>query len=334
MRKVMLFAHDPGGANAISPLIPEFESPLVFAAGPALDLLPGARSLPENALEINRPALLITGTSAGDFTERLLWKKCAFLKIPSMAILDMWANYGVRFSEYALADLHLFNNECAYCPDYICTMDKLSQDMLIREGVPAELILPFGNPHFEMLARYAEKVKASQPIRSKNKQVITFASQPFDDSARKGSELIVLEALLQFTNREADCHVIIRPHPKEAVDKFSRYLGQGVSIDSNNNAMSTIEASDMIVSVNSMVLIEAMFLGRKIISYQPRALHGKEDFILTHNDTIPFIHTTAEFHRYLRKIMDAESQVLENKILSRGTIERIVTFIREEICNV
>jgi hypothetical protein len=269
--KAMFFAHDPGGANAILPLIHEFHNSLVFGKGPALEILPDVRQLPETALKNYRPDFLITGTSCNDFTERHLWKEARDLRIKSMAILDSWINYGVRFSKYGTENLHLFDKKCEYLPNYVCVMDEVAKKDMINDGIPEDIILAFGNPYFESLSLKAielENMTLNDNYRKRlNKYIITFASQPFDDIFRKESEIQVLEDLIKITNDRTDITIRIRKHPKESLDKFEKYVNGKIILDNNASSFLSIVSSDIIVSVNSMVLIEAMFFHKKIISY-------------------------------------------------------------------
>jgi hypothetical protein len=327
MPKVMFFAHDPGGANAISPLIPEFKEPLVFGKGPALDILPNVRQLSGDVLKSYWPDFIITGTSCNDFTEKYLWKEADALGIKSMAILDSWINYGIRFSRYGTKDLHLFQKECDYLPSYICVMDEIAREDMISDGVPENIILPFGNPHFEYMTLKAIEL---QDIGKKilDKYIITFASQPFDDIHRKDSEIKALEDLIEITKDRSDIIILIRKHPKEIQNKFEKYLNDKIRFD-NSPLLLSIISSDIIVSVNSMVLIEAIFFHKKIISYQPKAVNIN-DFILTRNKTVPFITNTNDLRTYLFKLLETSEFNIDIKFPVNGIIPRIKNFISEK----
>jgi hypothetical protein len=324
--KVMFFAHDPGGANAILPLISKFEKPAVFAEGPALNILPNARERAD--LERIKPDFVITGTSANDFTERQLWRQAAEAEgggIPSMAILDFWVNYGVRFSRYGTKDLHLFDGKCDCLPRYICVMDALAKADMIADGAPADRILPFGNPHFERLAQSAAEYPAAP-----SDGCILFASQPFDDNWRAGAEHIALADLIDIA-KDRDLPVMIRKHPKESEEKFAKYLSDSVKLDTGDNAAASIREARMVVSVNSMVLIEALFYGRKIISYQPKTKDGANDFILTRNGMLPFIGDKQRFAQYFDEVLHNQEQHIGNAIPHIGITERIVKFVKETL---
>jgi hypothetical protein len=330
MAKIMFFAHDPGGANAIAPLIHEFKEVFVFGKGPALEILPDACRLPETALKNYRPDFLITGTSCNDFTERYLWKESRDLGIKSMAILDLWISYGVRFSRFGTKDLHLFKKNCEYLPDYVCVMDEIAKEDMINDGVPENIILPFGNPHFEYINLKALESNAIAKKEKSKDQVITFASQPFDDIFRRNSEIIALEDLIKIFASCTDVTIKIRKHPKEPADKFKKYLTHNIMIDDSDSLTSSLAQSDIIISVNSMLLIEAMFFHKKILSYQPKAV-DMNDFILTRNKTLPFITNTHDFKNYLLKLLKSNDCCYEIKFPISNIIARIKNFVLEEI---
>ena len=327
----MFFAHDPGGAQSIVPLLPEFSNSLVFAKGPALSIIPYAQELPENVLDTVMPDFLITGTSADDFTERLLWNTATAMHIPSMAILDSWINYGVRFSKYGTESLHLFSGKCDYLPKYVCVPDEIAKKEMIKDGVPESVILTFGNPHFEYIAARKRSSVALCASVSDGKKTILFASQPFNDIYRNGSELIVLNDLIEVSKSYSDVDIRIRKHPKESPDKFVSYLSNRVTIDLGDDIINSIAKAEIIVSVNSMVLIEAAFLNKKIISYQPRSKSGKDDFILTKNGTLPFISCIDEFRIMFDELIKKENYSLKNKIKHIGVINQIKTFVEEQL---
>ena len=330
-KSVMFFAHDAGGANAISPLIRAFKTPLVFAENAALEILPNARRLPYGDLgEVIKsldPSFIVTGTSGNDFTERDLWRESAKLGITSMAVLDSWVNYGVRFSDLTIRDLHLFRKDCTRLPDYICVPDLIAMDDMIKDGVPEQRILPFGNPHFEEVAANANKSNNSDVSGTR----VLFASQLFDDNVLCGSELIVLDELIQVAKSYDDVKIVIRRHPKETLQKFEKYLdGSRVTPDENDDVYESVRQSETVVSVNSMVLIESLFFGKKIISFQPKS-NSKDDFILTRNGTIPFINDSVKFAEYFRELYHKRVCTTKTDIKCRGIVAKITEFIEGKI---
>ena len=205
-KEILLFSHDPGGANTIIPLI----NPLIekgynvrlFGKGVALNKYNGA-NLPglhimefvnnieirdiENFLKKENPDFIITGTSANDFTERYIWKSAESLGLPCFAIFDQWINYGIRFSEYTPSEIGEYNRkkEHPYLPGKILLMDKYAEEEAKRDGLDPSRLLVTGQPYFEYLLK---KSKAISHDKIKNIRenlgigesdfLITYASEP------------------------------------------------------------------------------------------------------------------------------------------------------------
>lgn len=179
--KVLLFARDPGGANAVVPLAPRLaergHEVLLYGKDAALKQylaygqsgLDLAAAAPEMSVDsyagfLKRlaPDFLITATGSDDFAEKLLWQAAEFLAIPSFAILDHWFNYGIRFSPYKLVEQELYeqDKQHPFLPSRILVMDDEVRAAMIREGFAAERILVSGQPHFDSLRQQAKRFAA------------------------------------------------------------------------------------------------------------------------------------------------------------------------------
>jgi nucleotide-binding universal stress UspA family protein len=206
MPKVLLFACDPGGANAIIPLINEFRKRgyqiSLFGKNEALKKYHGLglrgknimRFIPAVSIEamgcflkeIN-PDIIVTGTSANDKTEKYLWAAGRKLAIPSFAVLDQWINYGIRFSRYGVSDIAKYNKTPTldYLPDKIFVMDGYAKKELEKTGVAGERVVIGGQPYFDSIQEHAKKITAAEVRDFKSRHhikssnfVITFASEP------------------------------------------------------------------------------------------------------------------------------------------------------------
>ncbi len=205
MNKVLLFSHDPGGANTIIPLVAPLRKKgydlILCGNGPALDrycqegvhgfdLIERISEVTlesiANFLKRERPDFLITGTSAEDFTEKFLWQAATELSIPSFAILDQWLNYGIRFSPFGLSNSEDYESapEHRYLPSRIIVMDSDTQEEMARIGImPREQILPLGQPHFEALQEKARALPLPGELRkrhgfSSDEFIVTYVSEP------------------------------------------------------------------------------------------------------------------------------------------------------------
>jgi len=333
MAKILFFAHDPGGANAIAPLIEPLSKKnevFIFAKGPALLKLPKAQELKKNTLETIMPDFLITGTSANDKTEKLLWQEAKKLNIKSMAILDHWVNYGIRFSKYGLNEFEKFDKKCEFLPTYICVMDEFAKQEMSKDGVPEEIIYTLGNPHFETIIKQSKNIKdVRNNFANEDEFLITFASEPYIEDYGKGNEKLVLEHLLEATNGK-NVKIIAKLHPKE---DFSKYAGfqnlPNVVLDKASSPIEVIMASDLVISMTSMFLIEAMILGKNILSYQPNETDSNK-FILTRNKILPFVKNKEDFNAKLLNILNGERYLQYNRDMEFNAVEKITNFINNE----
>ncbi len=344
MGKILLFAHDPGGANAISPLIEALKNNghelFVYAKGPAISKIPQAVELKseniQNFLKELAPDFILTGTSANDFTEKYLWRAAKNMNIKSMAFLDHWINYGIRFSKYGLKDIQKYNKNKSFdfLPDYICVMDDFAKQEMIKEGIPEKIIYSFGNPHFESLKKQI-KLEDIEKIRSKfikkgEDFIITFASEPYTEDYGLGNEKQVLRDLQDIiTKIDKKISLVVKLHPKEELSKYSEF--EYLYIEKETNSIDMIMASDLIISMTSMVLIEAMILDKNILSYQPNETNINK-FILTRNKFLDFINKKEDLESKI-KLQILNNQNRKNSFeLKKDSIYNIVKFLENNLC--
>lgn len=205
MKRILLFSHDPGGANTIIPLIAPLQkrgySVLLYGDGTALERYCRAgfegfslvkrtgRTTPE-AIEAflceERPDFLITSTSAEDYSEKYLWRAAKCLGVPSFAILDQWLNYGIRFSPWGLRNITAYEAapEHPFVPSRLIVMDDFARDEIEKAHIlPRTNILPLGQPYFETLFQRAAVLPGMTSLRAElglrpDSFVITFVSEP------------------------------------------------------------------------------------------------------------------------------------------------------------
>ncbi|MBX9830423.1 hypothetical protein K2X40_00555 [Candidatus Babeliales bacterium] len=250
-KKILFFAHDPGGANTIIPLIDILKKKyevVLFGKNAALkryqefgyngnDITAVVSDFTQQAM-INfvselKPDIVVTGTSATDKTEKYLWHACEKLTIPSCAVLDQWMNYGIRFSVYGIdqIEFYLRDKTHAYLPSKICVMDDYAQAQMQLEGVDSSRVVVTGQPYFDLVQK-RKKTLLQENILALKKflygdidTLITFASEPFSLIFKDADYLgyteqtilqQILDALTVLANSTQKKIVLaIRPHPKE-----------------------------------------------------------------------------------------------------------------------
>ncbi len=279
------------------------------------------------------PVFVITGTSADDMTEKLLWKACEKAAIPCFAVLDQWINYGVRFSSYGLADLALYEKSPShdYLPTFILVMDELAKTEAIGNGLPADKILVTGSPYFETLIARREQISekeiktARTSLGIDKETMITFASEPIskvykenDDSSHFWgyTERTILRELITSLNEQNKtgrlnaATLVVRLHPKqddsELADIAREVESEFLRIVFERKMDSTllVAASDVICGISSMFLIEAFIMAKPVLSIQI-GLSKSNPFVLNRAGLLKSITSQQELSERLNGALNA-----------------------------
>lgn len=279
---------DAGGAEALIPVLEILRRrdslAAVFACGPAVPLLDRAGidhavipGDPEEALCAHDPTVLVTGTSWGEWAPELGFIAAAEgLHLPSVAVIDFWANYLARF---------VAPDGEVVLPDRIAVPDESARLEAIAEGIAGDRLVATGNPHYEaLLARYRgfdqdARLRFRERIGLRRKAlVVLFASQPI--AALYGDRLGYTEdrilGLVRAALEEVAAwlgHRIIlavRPHPREGglvLPESSERVD--VRLAAGNDALEWALSSDLVTGMTSAVLMQAALLGARVVSVQP-----------------------------------------------------------------
>jgi hypothetical protein len=304
--RVLVVCGDPGGAMAVCPVIKQLQEeervsviPLAYNeaaviwrdAGISQTVIPN--DYPEremiNLIENNGVSLLFTGTSVNTFDlEKQFISIAAEFEIPSLSLLDFWTNYTWRFSDD--------QGNLDYMPDKIAVMDQYAFDEMVREGFDPESLVITGQPVFDDLAEWQNSFS---PARSKeirmslgleaDEYFVLFASQPL--TSLYGTDILeerylgfdewtVLELLIDSLERikeetAANIHLVIRPHPRESAEMFQGFNSDliPISVVHGGTARSQVMAADLVIGMNTELLVEACYLGCIAVSLQPGLRH-------------------------------------------------------------
>lgn len=369
MKRILLFSHDPGGANTVIPLVRPlnrkgFQVRLV-GKGPALeryaiaglDAEPITNHLKEfttksisSFLAQEKPEFIITGTSAEDDTEKLIWKAAEAMGIPSIAILDQWLNYGIRFSPWRLSENDAYRRypEHPFLPSLVVVMDEFAKEEMSRERIlPAERIRPLGQPHFQDLANRLTRLPSANLLRESlgihgNDFVITFVSEPlssdYDDDPELGeywgfTERTTFRTLRQALERTANrtgkkVHLRVKLHPRERLDNLTDLIVSSagvvtVAIEQQAGPLELIQVSDLICGMSSMMLVEAAILSRPVLSILLN-LKRESPFVLDRRGIIRSARTEAELEEYLLLAFKGNSAGLGRFEVMPNPVEAII----------
>ncbi|MEI8037284.1 MAG: hypothetical protein WCJ14_02735 [Verrucomicrobiota bacterium] len=300
-------AGDPGGAAAVAPVLE------LLAHNPVVNLIACPyneamtlwqnRGIPCQAAGIlsvqdfralmrsEQVDLLLTGTSVNSRNcEHQALQAAREMGIPSLAVLDYWANYALRFSSSA--------NLLDFLPDRIAVMDPQAKSEAIADGIPAGRLVVTGQPAFDSLADCRRMFDDGQRARLREAHgiagddlMVFFPSQPtsvfcgvdasnplylgYTEQEVAGSLITALEAIAKA--RQCSITLVTRPHPREDGAWLERLHGKHIRIQParQGTARELCMAADLVVGMDTVLLVEACYLQSFVLSIQPNLI-GKD----------------------------------------------------------
>jgi len=323
-------AQDPGGASAVAPvaqrLVEEGQVGLKAAGArwaartfwsyslpvlaiAELEQLPATWEAADDAARKLLAAYpadgLLLGTSWGPSLEKSLTRLAARAGIPTLAVLDAWANYAERFYGPRPAD------GLVCLPDRVAVMDDWARRDMGALGFPEERLVVTGHPAFDEMVLLREPAalacRRAEARRSlglpADATVVAFFSQAittlYGDDPRSPSYLgydertvmpdIVAAVEALRSEHSAPLVLAVKLHPKDdaaAVRGALTGTRGAVVILPDADARALLFAADVAVGMSSTLLVESYLLGKPTISYQP-GLRREDPLILTRAGALP-----------------------------------------------
>jgi len=254
-RRILIFSRDPGGTNAIMPLIEPLRAlgneVSVYGKDAALsiyrkqnidcsdicDTIPsGTQEETDEFVRKTRPDLIVTGTSSEDFTERHLWKAAERAEITSFAVLDQWTNYRLRLISEGSDPMNERATSELIVPSFLFIMDEFARKEMCALGIDREKLVVSGQPFFDYIRKTGDKF-TTQEIENLRREltgtedghVFVFASQPIASVYRKNgmaedywgyTENTVLKSVVKCLSKLTEematkVTLVLRLHPKD-----------------------------------------------------------------------------------------------------------------------
>jgi hypothetical protein len=306
--RIMVISGDPGGARAMAPVVRELRKEArihvdAYAYKQAHALWQALRIMhnclsdslsfqeAEEVFRIGGCELLLTSTSfGGSEFEKMFISLARERGIPSITLLDTWGNYSQRFSDG--------EGRIAFLPDRIAVIDERAYQEMVEEGFSPGRLVITGQPAFDDLhprdqiprGRNRRMLFGKYPVE-RDELLVLFASQPFsqiygtDPSSPRypgfdeGKVIRLLIRALDSLSaeRNRDISLIIRPHPREDSAVYRELKGERITVrvTGEGDSRDWILESDLVAGMNSILLVEACYLGVPVISLQPE-LRGKD----------------------------------------------------------
>ncbi|OGG73993.1 hypothetical protein A3A40_00570 [Candidatus Kaiserbacteria bacterium RIFCSPLOWO2_01_FULL_54_20] len=330
-KRILWSANDPGGMNAIAPviraLIARGDEVVGITTGPAVAIaaqngiaVQDASACPEEVLrgkvEAARSQVFLAGSSVGDSIDKKIFRLIP--QVPSVYVLDFWSNYRMRFSAG--------EEDLGYLPTAICVIDELARREMLAAGFDGRRLHVTGNPHTE---HFTEGITHDR----ENADEIVFISQPVRevDGEKYGfDEYLVLEHLARAVQKMPEpFYLHIRLHPKDEPHKFDGHLGGRISMFTASSLEESLSTAGLVVGMFSPVLIQAAAAGKQVLSYEP-GLKGEDPLATNRLGLTKKLATETELEDALRAYAAGEPPpaTLDVSVLwPKGAAERIVRVI-------
>lgn len=224
------------------------------------------------------PDLVITSATsipAKDMSEKHLLHLARKAGIKSIAMLDQWQNYSIRFS--GISD----QERLAYLPDAINCIDEIAKKEMIAEGFEGDILHPLGQPYLSRLEQMAGEVDLFA-IRKKlniaqDTNIILFVSEALEENygAQRGyTQYDALQTFLRNADAARDSLILIKLHPKDSVVKFEHIQAafpqlRLLFISNELTPLECIVIANRVFGMTSIMLIEAYIMGKPVVSIQP-----------------------------------------------------------------
>jgi hypothetical protein len=324
-KKVLATSWHPGGMNAILPVVNRFTADglidvvtighdhstrLLDAHGAEYRTI-NDYSLRDVSLESMKallekeaPDLVLAGTSVQDESRRdIIEQTMVFAAkqkgICTLAVLDYWGNYSLRFTDAYAGEPFKF------LPDKIAIMDKFAEKDMLKEGFSKDLLVITGNPHFDDLESKARNYSDNerQAVRKQaglnNELLIFYAANIWKKQSKDFGywDLDNIRLINNALKGQNDAKLIVKLHPRTPEEdrrEITQYTGQSsgkIRILQGIDTQEVVLASDLTVVAVSTVGIEAVYLRKPCISIQPGLKREDLLAVVTQNGIIPYGHT-------------------------------------------
>lgn len=312
-KRVFFFSCEPGGAEVLIPVIellagrPEWETVVCsYGLGArrfadravAHTLIQPVGSGDSSLLGAFRPDLVITSAASlpeRDMSEKHLWRHARRAGVPSIALLDQWQNYAMRFSG-AGDDQHL-----AFQPDYINCINAIGREEMLRAGFEEARLLEFGHPYLSSLRERAQKVERAQIAGrlslDNGEQVALFVSEAIREhygNTRGYDQYDAIRLFLRILSQAAGkFRPLIKLHPKDALAGYEAVLKDyaalaPIVVQDEVSPVECVSIADIVFGMSSVMLIEAYVLGKNVVALQP-GLRVEDPMVLSRMGCIPCI---------------------------------------------
>lgn len=300
-KNVLVAACEAGASQILSSLIRNIEPNNItyILEGPAIDIfdekLPGIKNSPLSEEVFKKADMVITGTSLIPELERDAIKITKTANKYCISLLDHWIHYKERFIPVIERDKK--SPFSAYLPDEIWITDDYAKEVAVKAGIPEDKLFLIDNFYLTDFIEKARNFKVD--LASKN--VLYICEPVYDDlkllygdgNAWGYNEYdLVKDCISSLPLLEKYFKkIIFRMHPNEDQEKYNKIISDyrgNISVELSSFKKKTLEEdcmqADYVVGVESMALVLASILNKKVFSCLPGK--AKKPCVLPHKEII------------------------------------------------
>jgi hypothetical protein len=332
MRKLLFLVYDPGGYDAVYPLVQKARQLaipyLFYACGPSSshgENQPGNDEILEQirlGLDNNEFAGLITGTSWGSQLELIAIRMFREKELLTISLLDYWSNYRTRFE--------LSHGDIVF-PDYLIVMDEIAYSEAVADGVPESIMRVLGHPGLDHFI----DMSLNKPNRTSGKRQIKvlFLSQPLSElygTSLGYTEYDVIQNCIETFEKASNVTFHLKFHPKDGESLRNKYHMWSI----NGDLLDLFPDYDLIVGMSTMGLLHAALLGIPIVSYQPN-LYAADEAITNKLGLSHAIYSSQEWERFVNSGMYGYMEACHDRNpqhllwMDGHSTKRVMNFVRE-----
>lgn len=362
--QVLIFVEDPGAANYLADVpaaLAESQWRVsLLATAHGADVLKGrgvgfepwnAQEDAASVLVRFAPRLLMVGTSENQNTVGLELIDAARAKrIISVGVVDAVTNSAHRFRGRGQPPL-------THAPDWMIVPDAATEKAFTKLGYPPSRIVSCGHAsletvrHFQVQHRGMDRAtvrKRFLPRDPGGRRVVVFvaeissgfAPEQFQRTSDytllgRGSsvgrtEIVIEELLDAVAELPRRPFLVLRLHPKNSLEEFERYGSEFDCLSRGGSPLGLVYAADLVVGMTSILLAEADWLGRPVLSIVPR-IKEKHWLPAVAQGRIPVAATCHDTRRWVAELLCRPSCELpqpREKVPASDSCERICDAVR------
>jgi hypothetical protein len=248
--------------------------------------------------------LVLVGQSSQTAKDHLIVEQSAILAarelgIPAISVSDYWLNRRSFFSDFYDADRAL-----KYLPGCITVIDDLHKELIVAEGFPEDLIVVTGNPHLDNLNRksacftredcdnFRERIGLGQEV------LFFYAGNSWLKETQGYSDLDnirLINSAIQSLPLDAAQRsgLVVKLHPrtpeelKTEIENYMADFQQFERIVQDIDSQDLVLATDLTITPFSTLGVEAVCMGKPMISMQPNLLGPNHLSFLTDGGLVP-----------------------------------------------